>query len=486
MPTPFMNVQRAAALAVALLLLACAGDSPTASDTGSSTPITPTTPATPVANTDPIAVSVPNPTQAAAVGQPFRYDASRGNSVFSDPRRTGLSYTVSFTGSSNGLSATGCDITGTPTTAGVVVATVTARDTTGQTASQTFRIAVFSADVTTPTLPTTTFAYSDASAPLPRHFLNDSPTRAADNMPTTNPTTDAGATLGRVLFYDRRLSANDRVACASCHIQSLAFGDTARLSKGFAGGLTGRHSMALGNARWYQPARFFWDERASSLEDQVLRPIQDGTEMGLTLEQLVAKVEATPYYAPLFASAFGTSEVTSDRISRALAQFVRSLVTANAKFDQAFANATGGPDFSVLTAQEQLGQTLYAGRAGCARCHGTSAHVSDLAHNIGLDASITDAGAGNGRFKAPSLRNVAVRAPYMHDGRFKSLEEVVDFYNTGVQNNPGLDPRLRAPNGLPLRLNLSLEERNAIVAFMKTFTDSTFLTHPKFASPFPR
>ncbi|MBY0491529.1 MAG: c-type cytochrome [Gemmatimonadaceae bacterium] len=476
---------RVFALAVPLVLAACGGDSPTASDTSTTTPTTPVTPTTPAVSTDPIAVNTPNPTQAGVVGQPFRYDASRGNTVFSDPRRTGLTYTVTFSGATNGLTAVGCDITGTPTTPGVITATVTARDTTNRTASQTFRIAVFSADVATPTLPATTFAYSDVSAPLPRHFLNDAATRAADNMPSTNPTTDAGATLGRVLFYDRRLSANDRVACASCHIQSLAFSDTARLSRGFAGGLTGRHSMGLSNARWYQPARFFWDERASSLEDQVLRPIQDLTEMGLTLDQLVAKVEATPFYAPLFSAAFGTSEVTSDRISRALAQFVRSLVSATAKFDQAFANGAG-PDFSVLTAQEQLGQTLYAGRAGCARCHGTSAHVSDQVHNTGLDAAITDAGAGNGRFKAPSLRNIAVRAPYMHDGRFRSLEEVVDFYNTGVQNNAGLDPRLRAPGGQPLRLNLSLDERNAIVAFMKTFTDTAFLTNSKFSSPFGR
>lgn len=473
-------------LALPALLLACGGETPTATDTGTPTPSTPVTPVTPSANTDPVAVSLPNPTQAAVVGQTFRYDASRGNTVFNDPRRTGLSYSVTFTGASNGLTALGCDITGTPSAPGVVTATVTARDTTGRSASQTFRIAVFSADLAAPTLPSTSFAYSDASAPLPRHFLNDPPTRAADNMPATNPTTDAGATLGRVLFYDRRLSANDRVACASCHIQALAFSDTAKLSRGFTGGLTGRHSMALGNARWYQPARFFWDERATSLEDQVLRPIQDGTEMGLTLEQLVAKIEATPFYAPLFTTAFGTSEVTSDRISRALAQFVRSMVTANARFDQAFANAGGGPDFSVLTAQEQLGQTLYTGRAGCARCHGTSAHVTDQARNTGLDATVIDAGAGNGRFKAPSLRNVAVRAPYMHDGRFRSLEEVVDFYNAGVQNNPGLDQRLRNPAGLPLRLNLSLEERNAIVAFLKTFTDTTFLSHPKFGSPFPR
>lgn len=479
---PTMSRRSFTPLLLMVTITACGGDRVTSSSTPDPDPVTPVTP---VVNTDPVAVAIANPTQSATVGQPFRYDASRGNTVFTDPRRTGLTYSVTLSGTS-GLTALGCDIGGTPNAPGVVTATVTARDTTGRTATQTFRIAVFSADVQSPTLPASSYAYSDASAPLPLHYVNDAPTRAADNMPSGNVTTDAGATLGRVLFYDRRLSINDRVACASCHQQAFAFGDTARLSRGFAGGLTGRHSMALGNARWYQPARFFWDERASSLEDQVLRPIQDGTEMGLTLDQLVAKVEGTAFYAPLFTQAFGSTEITSEKISRALAQFVRSMVTGNSRFDSTFGGRGGGPDFSGLSAEEQLGQTLYAGRAGCARCHGTAAHVTDQARNTGLDASITDAGAGNGRFKAPSLRNIAVRGPYMHDGRFRSLEEVVDFYNAGVQDNPGLDARLRGPNNLPLRLNLSLQERNAMVAFLRTFTDSTFLTHPKFASPFPR
>jgi cytochrome c peroxidase len=471
------------ALLAAVLCAACGGDQAASTESPATTPTTPTVPTTPVANVDPIAVVVPNVAQAAVVGVPFRYDASRAGTVFSDPRRTGLTYAVSFVGSNAGLTASGCDIGGAPTSAGVVTATVTARDTTGRTASQQFLIVVFAAELPSPTLPATSFAYSDAASPLPAHFVNDAPTRAADNMPAANATTNAGATLGRVLFYDRRLSVNDRVACASCHVQAMAFSDSARLSRGFAGGLTGRHSMGLTNARWYQPARFFWDERATSLEDQVLRPIQDATEMGLTLEQLVTKVQLTPYYGALFSAAFGTPEVTSDRIARALAQFVRALVSTNSRFDRAFA-AGGGPDFSVLTADEQLGQTLYTGRAGCARCHGTSAHVSDQVHNTGLDASITDVGAGNGRFKAPSLRNVAVRAPYMHDGRFRSLDDVVDFYNNGVQNNPSLDARLRNQNGQPLRLNLTATEKAALVVFLRSFTDTTFLTNPKFGSPF--
>jgi cytochrome c peroxidase len=206
--------------------------------------------------------------------------------------------------------------------------------------------------------------------------------------------------------------------------------------------------------------------------------------MGLTLEQLQTKLSLTAYYPALFEAAFGSRDITSDRVARALSQYVRALISTDSKFDRAF-GANGVPNFEgTFTAQELLGQQLYSGRAGCARCHGTNAHISDAVHNTGLDASITDAGAGNGRFKAPSLRNVEVRAPFMHDGRFRTLEQVVDFYDRGVQANPGLDPRLRTPGGQPLRLNLSQQERDALVAFMKTFTDRTFLSDPRLASPF--
>lgn len=473
----------------AALLLGCAGGDGTVTSALMSPAVN-----SPAASTEAIAVLSPSAPQAAMVGVPFRYDATRGGAVFSDPRHTGLTYTVTFNGSANGLRADGGEITGTPLTAGMQHVAVTARDATGRMATQQFTIVVFGSDLVAPTLPVSVLAYSDARVPLPRHFSQNGAggagsAIAADNTPATNAITDAGATLGRVLFYDRRLSRNDRIACASCHQQQFAFSDTARLSRGFAGGLTGRHSMGLTNARFYTGGRFFWDERAASLEAQVLQPIQDATEMGLTLDELQTKLSLTAYYPALFAAAFGSREITNDRVARALAQFVRSLVSTDAKFDRAF-GPNGVPNVAAtFTAQELLGQQLYTGRAGCARCHGTTAHISDAVHNTGLDATITDAGAGNGRFKAPSLRNVEARAPYMHDGRFRSLEQVVDFYDRGVQNNPGLDPRLRAgrgPNAPPQRLNLSRDERDALVAFLKTFTDRSFLNDPRFASPFAR
>lgn len=472
-----------------VVMCACGGAARDAAETAG--PSSPTSPTTPTNNVDPVSIASVIGAQAATVGVPFRFDASKGGTAFTDPRKTGLIYATTLAGMPQGLSAVGCDIIGTPTTPGVHQVTITARDSTGRMATQQFTLVVFAADLVAPTLPATLHAYSDATSPLPRHFTNAN-TAALDNTPAANPVTDAGATLGRVLFYDRRLSANDRVACASCHLQANGFADTARLSRGFAGGLTGRHSMALANARWYQNGRFFWDERAASLEAQVLAPIQDATEMGLTFEQLVAKVGVSSYYAPLFTAAFGTAEVTSDRISRALAQFVRSLVSGGAKYDLAVAagNPQSGPNFAaVFTAQEQLGQQLFVGRGGCARCHTADVHASDAVHNTGLDATITDAGAGNGRFKAPSLRNVAARGRFMHDGRFATLEQVVEFYDNGVQNNPGLDNRLRGGqggNGPPLRLGLSRQEKDALVAFLGTLTDQAFLTNAKFANPFAR
>ena len=476
------HVRWIALLSVSLACGACTGDTTTSPAAGQIPTVPP--------NTEAVSVVSANGSQAAMVGVPFSYDASKSGTAFSDPRRSGLTYTVSFTPSTSGLSAANGRITGIAASPGVYTATITARDTSGSSASHSFIIVVFAGDLTAPTLPAATHLYADAVNPLPRHFLQAAPNAGspigADNTPASNVTTNAGATLGRVLFYDRRLSANDRVSCSSCHQQRFAFSDTATRSQGFAGGVTGRHSMGLANARFYANARFFWDERAASLEAQVLQPIQDVTEMGMTLPNVIAKLSATTYYPALFTAAFGSSAVTSDRVSLALSQFVRSLVSVNAKFDRAF-GVNGVPNFAATyTAQELAGQDLFNGRAGCARCHGTNAHIGDNSHNTGLDATITDVGAGNGRFKSPSLRNVAVRAPYMHDGRFQTLEQVIAFYDSGVRNNPGLDNRLRAPGGQPLRLNLTAADRTSLVAFLGTLTDSTFLTDVRFANPFGR
>ena len=342
------------------------------------------------------------------------------------------------------------------------------------------------------TLPEVPDNYSVLS--LPAHLLAPVIT-GQDNTPADNPVTDAGATLGRVLFYDKRLSANNTIACASCHQAAHGFADPKPLSTGFAGGLTGRNSMGLTSARYYPRRSFFWDERAATLEDQVLMPIQNTVEMGLTLDELVAKVSEEDYYAELFTAAFGDATVTSGRISRALAQFVRSIVSSKSKYDE------GVPiGFSNFTAEENLGRQIFrgqVGRATCNACHGTDNFVPGNLNNNGLENPSVDLGVGGitgvaadiGKFKTSSLRNIELTAPYMHDGRFATLEEVVEFYNSGVTANPNLSAPLRNPPGTPgagqpLRLNLTTAQKAALVAFLKTLTDRSVTTDARFSDPF--
>ena len=419
----------------------------------------------------------------ATVGTPIDVDVRPG---FIDRRRKGLTYTATFTPAVQSLAITEGRIKGVVSAPGVIAAQITATDVEGGSIAQTMQLVFFDAALTSPKLPPTLFGYSDASRPLPGHYLNSTPAIPPAiqlSNSNANPTTDAGATLGRVLFNDKRLSANDRTSCASCHLQQFGFGDTAQFSTGFAGGKTTRHSMALANSRFYQRGRFFWDERAATLEEQALMPIQNNIEMGLTLPQAVAKLRATPFYGPLFQAAFGTPEVTTDRMARAIAQYVRAIVSYGSRFDSTFAPPGVAPG-AQLTAQETQGLLLFNGQGRCAPCHLTNAVVSDNLHNTGLDPIIGDAGAGQGRFKAPSLRNVGVRGRFMHDGRFTSLEQVVDFYNTGVNANPFLDVRLRNPGGTPIRLGLTVAQRDALVAYLHTLTDRALLSDPRFANPF--
>lgn len=342
-----------------------------------------------------------------------------------------------------------------------------------------------------PALPATTADYVKyAITDLPNHFKNGA-VASLNNTPATNPITNAGATLGRVLFYDDRLSHSDGLSCSSCHKQQNDFSDPATKSLGFEGGLTGRHSMGLSNGAYYQNGKFFWNQRANTLEDQVLMPIQDPVEMGTNLTELTAELAATTFYPTLFQNAFGTPEVTSERISKSLAQFVRSMVSYKSKFDDAVeAGTPGAPNYAAAgyTAQEIEGAGLFHGAGRCNQCHVTAAQVGDAPRNIGLDATnAADIGVnppGVGQFKTPSLRNAEVRDGYMHDGRFTSLEDVVNFYSTGIQNNPNLDARLRVAGGQPFRPDFTAAQKAALVAFLKTLTDQSFLTNELFSDPF--
>lgn len=277
----------------------------------------------------------------------------------------------------------------------------------------------------------------------------------------------------------------------------MGFSDTAKLSKGFQGGLTGRNSMSIINARYYANARFFWDERASTLEVQTLQPIQDHTEMGLTLDTLVNRLSRTTHYPVLFTNAFGNSTITPDRVSRALSQFVRSVVSYQSKYDVGRAALAPGQNpavtpFANFTAQENQGKQISLAPASCGACHGTETFVAPGSRNNGLDLIPTDNGVGaalgianrNGEFKVTTLRNVELTAPYMHDGRFNTLEEVVEHYSSGVKNHPNLSPPLRAPNGAVVNRNFSVAEKAALVAFMKTLTDRTLATETKYSNPF--
>jgi cytochrome c peroxidase len=339
-------------------------------------------------------------------------------------------------------------------------------------------------------LPASPFNYSNI--PLPAHLL-DPAVAASDNTPPNNQITDAGATLGRVLFYDKKLSVNHTISCSSCHIQQNGFSDPDAFSAGFEGGLTGRNSMGLTSAKYYQRAHFFWDERAATLEIQTLQPIQHAVEMGMTLTGLISRIDNYTYYDQLFISAFGDSTITTQRIARALSQFVRSMVSYQTKFD------AGVPvGFTNFTPLEVLGQQIFNGpRGNCATCHGGPNFVGVRIENNGLEFPYIDTGVGGitglanemGKFKMSSLRNIEFTAPYMHDGRFATLEEVVNHYSTGVVANVNLGPTLMQPGppGQPpvvRRPNFTPQERDALVAFMKTLTDMALMTEPKFSDPF--
>jgi cytochrome c peroxidase len=330
--------------------------------------------------------------------------------------------------------------------------------------------------------------YRYAQTDLPSHFTK-APAAKFDNTPADNPITDAGATLGRVLFYDTRFSANGTISCGSCHVQKHGFADPRRASRGFHGGLTDRHAMNLVNLRYHPRARFFWDERAGNLESMVLLPVENPLEMGQTLSRLPELLGTDLRYRELFHAAFGDRAITNERVARALAQFLRALVSYRSRYDEGRpAVQATTDDFPNFTAQENRGKALFVRH--CAPCHlpDQDAHfIMTEPVNTGLDADTRqpDGGVGDitlnprevGLFKSPSLRNVEVTGPYMHDGRLPTLDDVLDHYSSGGKNHPNKDIRVQP-------LNLTATEKTALVAFLKTLTDPHFLRDPRFADPF--
>lgn len=322
----------------------------------------------------------------------------------------------------------------------------------------------------------------------------------------SRPVEPAKVELGRVLFYDKNLSKDGKIACASCHKQSLAFGDDAAVSKGVFDRSGERNSIALSAVPSFSGAyentgnSLFWDNRAKTVQDQSRASLGNTKEMDMTMPEVVVAVNNQPYYPILFKKAFGDTWATEDRVTEAIQSFVHALSSFNSKFDEAaqakfqqngqnfnFLNE----DFEGLTAQENRGKSLFENN--CSSCH-TQAFTAPTVQSAsnGLDEFPTDKGVGGitfstfdmGTFKVPALRNVALTAPYMHDGRFKTLEEVVEHYSTGIKPHANLHPDLKNADGTPKKFNFSTQDKQALVAFLNTLSDQKLLADTRFSSPF--
>ncbi len=333
-----------------------------------------------------------------------------------------------------------------------------------------------------------------ANQPIPAYITKD-------NTTPGNAITDAGATLGRILFYDKRLSRNDTISCASCHHQAHAFSDLPTASTGVSG-TTGRHAMRLINARFADEVRFFWDERATNLENQTTQPIKDHVEMGFSgtsgdpgFAALVTKLRAISEYRVLFAMTFGDAAITEARVQSALAQFVRSIQSFDSPFDAGRARvANNGNPFPNFSGAQNAGKQLFLlppnqGGAGCAVCH--SPPEFDIAPNSRNNGVITKIGGGTDltNVRSPSLRdllgpNGQSHGGFMHDGSFATLAQVIEHYNAIPGDNANLDNRLRRPGGQVQNLNLTLTQKDNLAAFLQTLTGTAVYTDSKWADPF--
>ena len=329
----------------------------------------------------------------------------------------------------------------------------------------------------------------DYSIDLPVHVVDFIFGWGGNDTTFVNTVTNEGATLGRVLFYDNRLSGDNSLSCGSCHIQALSFSDDVPLSDGIEDNLTTRNSMPLNDLSWQLGNGFFWDWRSFGLEDAVLQPILAAHELGKNIPDLIAKLEAADEYAPLFEAAYGTPDIDEERIADALAQFIKSMNSFDSRYDQQVTQ-----NFSGFTTNEMNGMNLF--EQNCAFCHvtphfGTTDPMQFFfMGNNGLDSVFTDLGMGEwmgdqfveGLFKSPSLRNVEVGAPYMHDGRFETLEDVIEFYSEGVQHNENSFFSWSMGEDFT-GFDFTEQEKSNLLAFLKTLTDTNLLTHDKWSNP---
>lgn len=304
-------------------------------------------------------------------------------------------------------------------------------------------------------------------------------------IPTDNPQTVEGVALGKKLFFDTILSSNGTQACASCHSPQNAFTDNTVTSAGIDGVFGTRNSMPVFNLAWNYNERFNWDGSALSLERQAEEPVENPIELHSDWDNVVTRLQNHPDYPELFRLAFKTSNITKELTTKAIAQFERTLISANSKFDNYSLGETS------LTPEELNGLNIFLreDKGDCFHCHGNPNNplwTDNMFHNNGLDATFTDLGLGsvtgdpndNGKFRSPSLRNLAFTAPYMHDGRFLTLDDVINHYSEGLQNSPTIDPLMKkvAQGGV----QLSDEEKADLKAFLLTLSDPSFINNPEF------
>lgn len=312
-------------------------------------------------------------------------------------------------------------------------------------------------------------------------------------IPIDNPMTVEGVRLGRHLFYEKALSGDNSMSCASCHMQQRAFTDGLPVSKGIDGIAGRRSAMPLFNLAFEE--QFFWDGRSLTLEEQALIPIEDPIELNADLDSVVARLASRPLYQRLFKEAFGTEEVSAKRIGKAIAQFERTMISANSKFDKVM-RLEDGTQFTSL--EEQGRQMFFSEEADCFHCHG-AAETSYLMGAFGRDlqfvnnglkmnyqdqgrAEVTGKTSDIGKFKVPSVRNVEFSFPYMHDGSIPNLDSLIGFYNFGGFKHPNIDPNMKAAG---IGRNWTPQQRNALKAFLQTLTDHQFLQDTAFSNPFP-
>jgi len=488
--------QKISVLAALLFAAACSGG-------GDST-----TPPTPVVdtptNTAPVvATSVAD--QNASVGFEFSLDLA---GTFSDADNDTLTISADFGADAKGLSLSGTTISGTPDSTGTLTVTCTATDPSGESASDTFTITVGVDQNAVQTI----FGGAIDLENLDNYAAQTVPNYITKLEDGGNPITDAGATLGRVLFYDTSLSTTGTVSCASCHIQALGFSDPGVVSTGVEGGQTGRHSMRLINTMFADEENFFWDERAPSHEAQESQPIQDHNEMGFSgqngrpdLDTLIAQMEATEYYEELFRFVFLDGDITEQRIQLALAQFTKSIQSFDSRYDEGRAQVNNdNAPFPNFTAAENAGKELFMdnpnqGGAGCDRCH--RAPEFDIAPNsdqngvFAVAGSITEFDFTNTR--SPSLRDMvgpggSSNGPFMHDGSLATIRAVIDHYDNiqAPTTEPPLseflatlDNRLTQGNN-PQNLNLTETEKDQLEAFLLTLTGVSIYTDEKLSDPF--